>query len=325
MLNVKGLTIAMIAAVGLTVASEISAGELRIATGGPTGTYYEFGLDIERLVESAGIEVEVANTQGSVDNIKRLLGYAGAENDEFYQLGIVQADVLEELRAHAAQHDVLSGIVDRLKVVLPLYGEEIHVYVSNESNATNFVDAVRGADPVWGGDVDSGTLRTVQAIFRNLELGADEILLERIGKDAALEAFRFLAKDGMLIDIAGVPSSFAQQNVTRDDGLKLLEVDLPALLALPNTPYQEAIIPATAYPWMERPVRTIAVTSLLVAFAYEDGTQPCEDIKKLTSIISKNIDQLRASGHPKWNDVRLEAARQRTDLYDCARAGLYGE
>ncbi len=324
MLNLRAVTTALAVAVGLSAAGPVEAGDLRIATGKDTGTYYEFGLDIERLVESAGVGIEVAQTGGSVDNIKRLLGYSGAESGEYYQLAIVQADVLEELRQHAADHDVLRDIVDRIKVVMPLYGEEIHVYVSNDTNATNFLDAVRLANPVWGGNPDSGTLRTVLSIFRNLEISTSEITLDKLGNDDALRAFEF-AKSGMLIDIAGVPSSFARDSVTRDDQLKLLEVDLPELLSLPNSPYQEAVIPATAYPWMDRPVRTVAVTSLLVAFAYEDGTEPCEDIKELTRIISNNIDQLRASGHPKWNDVRLEAARQRTDLYDCARAGLYGE
>ena len=59
-----------------------------IVTGGPTGTYYQFGLNLRELVKPVGFDLKVATSDGSVENI-----YAVYKRPNT-QIGIVQSDVL---------------------------------------------------------------------------------------------------------------------------------------------------------------------------------------------------------------------------------------
>ena len=43
--------------------------QMGIMTGGPKGTYYQFGLNIQTLINAEGIELRVDNSNGSVENI----------------------------------------------------------------------------------------------------------------------------------------------------------------------------------------------------------------------------------------------------------------
>src|SRR4051812_38999577 len=69
--------------------SPASADEaLGIVTGPKTGTYYAFGKDIAQVAGKAGIDVDIKQSEGSIDNIKRI------NSSENAALGIVQSDVL---------------------------------------------------------------------------------------------------------------------------------------------------------------------------------------------------------------------------------------
>ena len=52
----------------LGAAGADGAGELGLITGGERGTYYQFGLDLQRLVKPSGIELSVYPSRGSIDN-----------------------------------------------------------------------------------------------------------------------------------------------------------------------------------------------------------------------------------------------------------------
>ncbi|MGD8945742.1 MAG: TRAP transporter substrate-binding protein, partial [Desulfobacterales bacterium] len=48
----------------LMCASVTLAIDMGIVTGGPKGTYYQFGLNMQRLVQQNGINLKVANSKG---------------------------------------------------------------------------------------------------------------------------------------------------------------------------------------------------------------------------------------------------------------------
>ena len=64
--------------------------ELGLITGGERGTYYQFGLDIQKLVSQAmpTMGLNVYPSKGSVENIYAVYQRPGT------QMGIVQSDVL---------------------------------------------------------------------------------------------------------------------------------------------------------------------------------------------------------------------------------------
>src|SRR5438477_12576967 len=59
-----------------------------LITGGDKGTYYQFGLDLQKLVKPQGINLTVHPSKGSVENIFAVYQRPGV------QMGIVQSDVL---------------------------------------------------------------------------------------------------------------------------------------------------------------------------------------------------------------------------------------
>jgi TRAP-type uncharacterized transport system substrate-binding protein len=59
-----------------------------MVTGSKTGTYIQFGNDIAGVAKTVGLDILVKDSQGSIDNIKRI---NSKENATF---GIVQSDVL---------------------------------------------------------------------------------------------------------------------------------------------------------------------------------------------------------------------------------------
>ncbi|MGD8212127.1 MAG: TAXI family TRAP transporter solute-binding subunit, partial [Desulfobacterales bacterium] len=62
--------------------------DMGMMTGGPKGTYYQFGLNLQELVKSKGIRLKVKNSTGSIENL-----YAVYKRPHT-QMGIVQSDVL---------------------------------------------------------------------------------------------------------------------------------------------------------------------------------------------------------------------------------------
>src|SRR5262249_56753535 len=97
-----------------------SASELGIITGGEKGTYYQFGLDLQRLVKQNGIDLSVYPSKGSIENV-----YAVYQRPAT-QLGIVQSDVLAFV-VRIQSDPVLKRIAKKTKLVFPLYNEEVHL------------------------------------------------------------------------------------------------------------------------------------------------------------------------------------------------------
>ena len=69
-------------------AEDANAKQIGMVTGSRTGTYIQFGNDIAGVAKSVGLDILVKDSQGSIDNIKRI---NSKENATF---GIVQSDVL---------------------------------------------------------------------------------------------------------------------------------------------------------------------------------------------------------------------------------------
>lgn len=56
----------------LLISSTAFANPIGMPTGSTGGTYYPMGLDIAKLSAKNGVEVQVKNSLGSLDNIRRM-------------------------------------------------------------------------------------------------------------------------------------------------------------------------------------------------------------------------------------------------------------
>jgi TRAP-type uncharacterized transport system substrate-binding protein len=96
--------------------------EYKIVTASERGTYIQIGRDLQKwIAEPAGIGLAVLPSKGSAENVRRL------RYEEGVKFALVQSDVYQAFIDQAAAGNSEAGQVIRpLRVILPLYNEEIY-------------------------------------------------------------------------------------------------------------------------------------------------------------------------------------------------------
>lgn len=282
-------------------AGEIAMG---IITGGAKGTYYQFGLNLRELVAGHGFDMNVYNSNGSVENI-----YAVYKRPRT-QLGIVQSDVLAFV-AKVHTDVTLKRIAQKIKMVFPLYNEEIHLLGGRE--IVDF-DGLAGKRVAIGTE-GSGTYLTARLLFEVSGINPAEMLT--IGLDEALEGVRSGAVDAMFY-VAGYPVRLFVDGVGDTDGLHLIPITNKSIVEF----YPQAQIPAGTYVFQHETVQTTAVKAVLVAFDFRN--YHCTTVGRVGRLIYDNIDWLRTNGHSKWRAVDLDYRLKGWEQYDCVRQQLAG-
>ncbi|MEO0822272.1 MAG: TAXI family TRAP transporter solute-binding subunit [Pseudomonadota bacterium] len=290
------------------------ATDLAIVTGSSSGTYIQFGRDMAGVAAPAGIRLDVRESAGSLTNSYAVRYTPGV------QLGIVQSDVMGFLRARSeglvgrtlAAEDLtdLRDLVDSLKLVLPLYIEEVHVLARREIRSLADLAGRRVSVGRNGG----GTFITADQLFR--VAGVEIERIQNLATNDAIELMRDGTIDAMVY-VVGQPASAFVEQVSASDDFHFLPISEPRLLEI----YDAAVIEPASYPWLDMPVQSIGVRSLLVSYDYE-GEENCAAIGQLARVVSDNIQALRGSGHPKWRGVALDARVAAWERYRCvASAG----
>ena len=182
-------------------------------------------------------------------------------------LAVVPSDLLDFL-ASAADDPELRRTRDALRVVFPLYREEVHVLA--RPGIATFADLAGRRVAV--GDPDSGTLVTATLLLATAGVRPKEEL--RLGRGEALEAVRGGRADAM-VEVEARPAAPLRDRVAVEDALHLVPVDLPALRGL----YPAAAIPAgTYYPWQSAEVPTVAPRAVLVTLDWAGMEGPGGDL-----------------------------------------------
>lgn len=275
-----------------------------IITGGAKGTYYQFGLNIAALAAGHGFDMSVANSNGSVENV-----YAVYKRPRT-QLGIVQSDVLAFV-AKVHTDATLKRIAQKIKMVFPLYNEEIHLLGRPE--IVDF-DALAGKRVAIGTE-GSGTYLTARLLFE--VSGVNPARMLTIGLDDALDGVKSGAVDAMFY-VAGYPVRLFAEGVTATDNLRLIPITNKSITEF----YPRAQIPAGTYDWQAESVETTAVKAVLVAFDFRN--YHCTTVGRVGRLIYDNMAWLKANGHPKWRAVDLDFKLKGWEQYDCVREQLAG-
>ncbi|WP_424975702.1 TAXI family TRAP transporter solute-binding subunit [Dinoroseobacter sp. S124A] len=296
---------------------------LTITTGSENGTYTRFAREIAAMLPS--VRFEIVPSGGSVQNLKRLIGYEGHDTQQYFQLALVQADVLDQLRVRAEGNEVLKSVVDRIKVVMPLYGEEIHVYAHQSWDMNSVGDILNGQVQVNAGGETSGTNLTSRWLFEQLGHSDQTANWENFSVELGLPNIG-LGYD-VVFDVSGAPSSLGK-SITPDQELELLPIkEYASLLDSAESPYRKALLTRDQYPWLEEDVETLAVTALLVTFDYDEDNPYCDLIAQVTRAIRDGLEDRKnpiSGSHPKWREVNLVEAGNRKDIYKCAARVLNG-
>ena len=273
--------------------------KLALMTGGPKGTYYQFGLNLKQLAAKHGIDLEVNNSDGSVENI-----YAVYKRPHT-QMGIVQSDVLAFV-SKVQTDPVLKRIAEKIKMVYPLYNEEVHLVGKQTIKSFDELAGKRVAI----GQEGSGTYLTAKLLFEVSGIKpAKEVV---ISADAALPQLKAGQIDAMFY-VAGYPVKLFSEQVKEGDHLAIIPIENRSITAF----YPAADIPAGTYPWQPTNVHSIAVKSVLVSYDFKMAN--CDNVGQFARILAGNLDWLRQNGHSKWNSVDLGYPLKGWTQYRCVQ------
>lgn len=309
-MTIRSRLAALVCLVCLATPAATQEFEKNILTGGPTGTYIQFGRDIAEMAAACDLTLSVRESAGSLEN------FLGVRQRPFTQFGIVQSDVLEYLQTYAADDPAIERAIQGVRIAFPLYNEEVHILARRDIADLAGLNGKRVAVGVQ----DSGTFLTASLVLDLAEVQPAERVT--ISQDAALE--RLLAGEiDAFFYVAGAPAALFAAPEIDAERFHLLPITDPTLQAV----YQTATIPAGAYPFAEAAVEVVAVKAVLMTYEYQPTKNPyhrasCEAVSDVSHLILTRFDALRAEGHPKWGQVDLTDLPPGWEIGSCVNAGL---
>lgn len=310
MKNVKKITIlgALLFPISaMSVCSNTTTYE--ITTGSKTGTYIQIGNNLAKYVApDACIKLNVLTSSGSLDNVYKLI------SPKFPRLkfAIVQNDVLQELEKRAKKGEEKSQkLFESLRVIKPLYSEEIHILARTNSNINTFGD-LKGKR-IGIATAKSGTAMTSKLLYKelfnenmqNIEYKSFDENLKDLLKNKTVDA---------VIKVAGQPTSRLSKKMGKsaDKQIKLISYDEKSTKHNPVESYYTADIYAKNYPWLHSDVSTLTTKAFLVTYNYKNkGTT--SKLKKFVESLNRNLPNMQNNAskadntpHPKWKQVTNE-------------------
>ncbi|MEZ5690130.1 MAG: TAXI family TRAP transporter solute-binding subunit [Rickettsiales bacterium] len=277
---------------------------ISIVTGLKTGTYYAFARDISSLVKGSDINVNVKDSEGSIDNIRRL------NSNEKVSLGFIQSDILGFLKR--SKNPDSMKMAKNLRVVFPLYDEEIHVLANKKIKSFSDLNGKKIAI----GDDGSGNMLTSINLFSITGVKP----AESVKISSAKGVVKVLKGElDAVIFVGGKPIRLFKnlEDLTLPENKKYTPMlDNVHFVPLNGVRLLEEYIPSEItskdYSFVKESVPTVAVRAFLISYDFsandnEAVKERCDNLNKLSKIIANNIEILKRKGHPKWREVDLNA------------------
>lgn len=298
------LILSMLLATGLVchASAAIAAVEYKIVTASERGTYIKIGRDLAQFVApSADIKLEALPSAGSADNARRLRYEPGVK------LALVQSDVYQSFVDLAAGGNAAARTLIRpLRVILPLYNEEIHFVVRADSER-NFIHEINNAK-LNAGEQGSGTALTSATLYR-LMFGQPmpDASTSYLSNEEALAKLVTDKTIDVVAVVAGQPAKlFVDMKPESRKLIKLLKFD-------PNhssskevlKTYFPADVRAVNYPnLLTTDIPGLAVKAFLVTYDFQRKDTEGH-MRNMARSLCQNFGVLQEKGHPKWREVEL--------------------
>lgn len=284
--------------------------QINIMTGAPTGTYIQFGRDMQGLMSQCGKQMGVVESAGALEN------FLAVRQRRFTQFGIVQNDVLEYMQTFAGQDPVVARTIRGVRIAFPLYDEEVHILATKDIADFGGLDGKR----VGIGNENSGTFLTSSLMLSLAGLEPSET--RTLGPQEGLEALNAGEVDAFIY-VAGAPAALYADGAIDPERFHLLPIKDDTLRSV----YTPKTLPANTYDFQTEPLDLVAVKAVLMTFEYDMRGNAyhraaCEAVSDLSSLILTRIGDLKESGHPKWKDVDLSAIPPGWDIGACVNRGI---
>jgi TRAP-type uncharacterized transport system substrate-binding protein len=224
-------------------------------------------------------------------------------DDDASRLAIVRYEALDAANRTRARTGEAS---DKLRIVTPLYTEEIHV-IARRDSPLNFIHEIRNAKLNAGPSTGSRGLTAARLYERMFGKPIPQDNLTGFSDDdALLKLVNEKSIDAMIV-VAGQPSAWLAEIPPQLAGsIKLLKHDRehPA-----GQKAIEAYLPTTirrqSYSkWLNENTPALATMTFLVG-AEGTSTDALARFDLFADSFCRNLDRLRSQGHPKWREVQL--------------------
>ncbi len=288
---------------GMLPTAALARAEFKIVTASERGTYIQIGRDLAKFVaEPAEIDLEVLPSKGSSDNVARLRDEAGVK------FALVQSDVYQAFLDQAATGNRTAGrIIRPLRVVMPLYNEEIY-FVARADSPLNYIHEIKDKK-LSIGPVGSGTALSSTTLYK-LMFGQPlpEANAIYVSNEEALIKLTTDKSVDVAIIVAGQPAKlFADMKPEARQYIKLLKLDDKAkeTQRAVETYYPAAIRPDSYPNWITEDVPTLTVKAFLVTYDY-NLEHTTRYLNAFADSLCRNFDTLQSQGHAKWKEVKLD-------------------
>ena len=279
----------------------VAAAEYKIVTASERGTYIRIGRDLAQFITpSADIKLDALPSAGSADNA-RLLRY-----EPGVKLALMQSDVYQSFVDLAAGGNAAArSLIRPLRVIMPLYNEEIH-YVVRADSERNFIHEIKNAK-LNAGEQGSGTALTSATLYRLMFGEAmPEAGTSYLSNDEALAKLVTDKSIDVVAVVAGQPAKlFVDMKPESRKLIKLLKFDPKhaSSKAVLDT-YFQATVRASNYPnLLESDIPGLAVKAFLVTYDFQGDTE--RNLRNMARSLCQNFSVLQEKGHPKWREVEL--------------------
>ena len=266
--------------------------EIKIGTGGTTGTYYGFCNTMATVLnDKVGSKLSVVSTGASKANILNI-------DDGEVDMAIVQNDVMDYAYNGTSLFEK-DGQFKSFSTLGAVYAEVCQVIARADSGIASIAD-LKGKK-VSVGDSGSGVEFNAQQI-----LGAYDITFEDINKqNLSFQASADALKDGKIdafFCTAGAPT-VAITDLATTTNIVVVEIDAEQLAKLQEDYgfYSEYTIPAGTYKNVDKDAKTVAVKATFIVS--NDLSE--ELVYELTKAIYENKDSYT---HDKAKEMNLEYA-----------------
>jgi TRAP transporter TAXI family solute receptor len=242
----------------LVLAGGVFAGakkeQIRMATGGNTGTYYAFGSAVGQiLTEKTKIPITIQSTGASKANIQLI--DAGE-----VELAIVQNDVMDYAWRGV---DLFNGEkINSFSTMAALYAEVCQV-VANPASGIKTIADLKGKN-VSVGDAGSGTEFNARQILEAYGITFTDIGKQNLSFGASADALRDNKIDAFFC-VAGAPTPAIIDLATGKEIVVLEVDDTHAAALIQKYPfYTQFPIPGGSYKGQSSAVQTVAVKATFI-------------------------------------------------------------
>ena len=280
----------------------VSAVNYKIVTASERGTYIKIGRDLAEFVApQANIKLDAVSSAGSAENVRRLRYEPGVK------LALVQSDVYQSYVDIAAGGNAFSAkLIRPLRVIMPLYNEEIYFVVRSDSEL-NHIHDIKNAK-INAGESGSGTALTSFTLYRAMFGGAmPQASTSFFSNEEALAKLVTDRSVDVVAVVAGQPAKLLVDMKPESRKLiKLLRFDPShaSSNAVLKT-YFPVKVRASSYPnLLAEDIPALAVKAFLVTYDFQlKDTET--SLRHLARSLCQNFSLLQEKGHPKWREVEM--------------------